>query len=413
MRESSAALRAEAAAPRRYLLLAALWGFLVVNYLDRVAISFAGPSIMKSLALGPDAFGVILSSFAIGYALSQLPGGLVADRWGARPLLIAAPILWAVFTAAMGAASTLSAFVVIRILFGAAEGLGNATCFKVIADNFPVRERGRAAAIMMTSFATGPALAGPLMGSLLSAFGWRTGFVLLAIPALAFAVINAVIVPAKSGRSPRVDASAVAEPEPGLSSVIRSPTLWTLAIGYMAFNMGYWGFLGWMPTYLSSAHHINLKSLGMLGGIPYLFGIAGLLIFGWLGSGPAFRVKHALFAGSVALSAVALFLAFQASTLAIALAGLSSAALFLYGGLGVLTALVLESAPARLRATYVAVVTTAGHIGGVVAPAVLGFLVARSGNFASGFAFMIGGLVLSGLLVAHLGRRSEPEAIGA
>ncbi len=410
MRERIVAPRVEGSAPRRYLVLAALWGFLVVSYLDRVAVSFAGPSIMKSLALGPEGFGIILSSFAIGYALSQLPGGLLADRWGARPLLIAAPILWALFTAMMGAASTLWQLVVIRILFGAAEGLGNATCFKVVADTFPIRERGRAAAIMITSFATGPALAGPLMGSLLAAFGWRAGFVLLAIPALAFAVINAFVVPAGSRHPLRAD-DAIAEPASGLAVAVRSPTLWMLAIGYMAFNMGYWGFLGWMPTYLSSAHHIDLKRLGMLGGIPYLFGIAGLLIFGWLGSGPAYLVKHTLFACSVALSAVALFLAFQASTLVMALAGLSGAALFLYGGLGVLTALVLESAPPRVRATYIAIVTTAGHIGGVVAPAVVGFLVARSGSFASGFAFMIVGLAFSGLLVAALGRRSTRGAL--
>ena len=412
MKQEIPPLAVNATAPSRYVVLAALWGFLVVNYLDRVAISYAGPAIMHSLRLGPDQFGIVLSSFALGYVLSQLPGGLMADRWGARPLLIAAPVLWAIFTGMVGAVSTLAGFVVVRLLFGAAEGLGNATTFKVIADVFPARERGRAASIMMTSFAAGPALAGPLMGVLLASLGWRASFVALAVPALAFAVVNALVIPRQGRGAPIATVPGLAPPAPRLSEVAQSPALWTLAIGYMTFNMAYWGYLGWMPTYLSSAHAIDIKKLGLLGGIPYLFGIAGLLLFGYVGSSIGYRSKPWLFAATATLSALFLFLAFQATGLAMAMAGLSGAALFLYGALSLITALVIESAPAQARATYVSIVTTAGHMGGVIAPAVVGFLVALSGNFASGFAFIILALAVAGLMVATL-HRSRADTVPA
>src|ERR1700737_481905 len=60
-------------------IISALWLWMLANYLDRVAISVAGPSIMQSLALSPASFGIILSSFGVGYLLSQIPGGLIAD----------------------------------------------------------------------------------------------------------------------------------------------------------------------------------------------------------------------------------------------------------------------------------------------------------------------------------------------
>lgn len=66
----------------KFGLIFALWFLALVNYLERVAMSFAGPSIMSSLAMPAAEFGVVLSSFGIGYMLAQIPGGLVADRWG-------------------------------------------------------------------------------------------------------------------------------------------------------------------------------------------------------------------------------------------------------------------------------------------------------------------------------------------
>ena len=60
-------------------VIAALWYLLLVNYLDRVAMGFGGPAIMKSLSMSPADFGLILSSFGLGYLLAQIPGGVIAE----------------------------------------------------------------------------------------------------------------------------------------------------------------------------------------------------------------------------------------------------------------------------------------------------------------------------------------------
>src|SRR3546814_2884477 len=107
------------------MILVALWLLMIANYLDRVAISFAGPAIMASLSMGAKDFGVVLSSFGVGFLMAQIPGGLLSDRFGARPMLVIASLLWALFTGLTGLVSTVTAFVVVRFLFGFSEGAIN------------------------------------------------------------------------------------------------------------------------------------------------------------------------------------------------------------------------------------------------------------------------------------------------
>ena len=372
-------------------VLAALWLFQVVNYLDRVAISFAGPSIMKSLSLGPQQFGIVLGSFSVGYFLAQIPGGLLADRWGAKALLVIAPLFWALFTGTTGLVAGIAGFVVVRACFGLAEGVSNAACYKVIGDNFTSQERAGAAAIWVTAFAVAPAFAGPLVGSLLTSHTWQTVFMLLAIPGLLVALVNFLAIPSKVGR-PASGAEPTQKAEPAMTTlrtIVRHPALWIISIAYCCFNIAYWGYLGWMPSYLASAHGINVKSMGLLGGIPYIFAIAGLILSGWLATTVLYRFRPHLLGASYVLAALSLYLAYSATTLTSSLAGLSAAAFFLYGGLSPFGAILLDLAPENARAAYSAFCSTVGQIGGAGAPVVIGFLVGASGNFAGGFAFMV------------------------
>ena len=126
-------------------VIASLWYLLLVNYLDRVAMGFAGPAIMKSLSMSPADFGLILSSFGLGYLLAQIPGGVMADRWGSRIILIIGPVMWALFTGATAFATNLVDFVTVRIFFGLSEGLLIAAIFKTVGDSFDSEERPRGA----------------------------------------------------------------------------------------------------------------------------------------------------------------------------------------------------------------------------------------------------------------------------
>ena len=166
------------------------------------------------------------------------------------------------------------------------------------------------------------------------------------MPTLGVALLNHLLVP----RSPRVrpDHGVGAERTP-LSHLIRHRALWLLALAYFFYNVGYWGYVGWMPSYLASAHHIDLKSVGMVAGIPYLFGLLGLIVMGWLADGPAHGHRAQLWAASFVGAGACLYLAYGAGALPGALAGLSGGSL-----LRLRLARAVRGHPDRLRAGGVA-----------------------------------------------------------
>ena len=243
-------------------------------------------------------------------------------------------------------------------------------------------------------------------------------FVCLALPALAVSVCNAVALPGRGGDPVATPAEGVREQPFSLGVALRQPTLWALCVIYLCFSIAYWGYLGWVPTYLTKARHLNLKSLGAVGGVPYLFAFLGLALAGWLGSGALHRWRIQLLSVLYACAGVAMVLAFQARTLLGSMVGLSASAFFIYGSLSIFGAAMLDFAPERSRATYASVVTTAGQIGGLIAPAVIGALVGSSGAFASGFAFMIAALLIAalvalGLAISGVGKRISSAAAAA
>ena len=397
--------------PSKYQALIALWLFQIVNYLDRTSISFAGPTMMKSLGLNPQDFGTILSVFAVGYFAAQLPGGWLADRFGAKIMFVLVPLLWAACTGGVYFVAGLAGLIVARLCLGMAEGIGNSAIFKFIGDTFSSNERARVSGIWATSFAAAPALGGPLIAFLLIQFDWRVTFVVLAAPALGVALLNYAVIPATpAARPPARGVAAAATP---FSALLRQPGLWLVALTYFFFNFGYWGYLGWMPSYLASAHHIDLKSVGTVGGVPYVFGIFGLLVLGWLGDTRLYAHRAQLWAASFVLAGVALYFAYQSDTLAGSLAGLSGAAFFLYGSLALFGGILIDYAPSDARARCSAIATTTGQIGGIVAPLVIGYLVTQSGSYASGFAFMIVTLVAAAVSALALRAVRRPASQAA
>lgn len=375
-------------------IIGALWFVSLVNYLDRVAISFAAPAIMVSLSLSHAQFGMVLSSFGVGYALALIPGGLLTDRLGVRPVLVIGPLFWALFTGLTGLVAAVSAFVVVRFCFGVSEGLYSSTLYKAVGDDFKPRERAAALAICMSALAIGPALAGAMVGLLVTTWSWQVMFGFMAIPAVLASLVAYFVFP--KGLGTRVKASAGPEPgepeEPPVAFVelLKRPSLWLASLSNLASDIAQWGFSGWMPTYLAMERHIDIKHAGLLGSIPYGFAFVGLLLGGWLGSTAwLHRRRGEMVAVCYLAAGLSLFFAYQAADITLAVAGLSSTAFFMFGALAPKGAVVIGLAPRQHRGAYVSTYTTAGQIGGASAPVIIGLLVTATGSFAAGFGFMV------------------------
>lgn len=385
------------------VVLLMLFLLILVNYLDRVNISTVGPTMMKELAIEPHVFGLILGAFTVGYACMQIPGGYLADRFGAKALLVVTPVLWSICTFATGLTSSIVALIAVRVLFGLCEGASNSSIYRMLGDVFDAKERSRVTGIIGLGFALGPATAAPLILWILTHSSWHFVFFWSALPGIVLAIAMYFVLPDRHVVSDSTSPSDHGPARPsGWKSFLRERSTWLLFAAYFLFNIGYWGYIGWMPSYLVMERHVNIKTLGYAASIPYVCGACGLLLIGWLGSGPMLRTRGLLAAACVCGAALSLFLTFQAVSIEATVAGLSAAAFFLYGVLGPYGSIVLDLAPARLRGSFSGVINTGGQIGGALAPVIVGYLVKGSGNFSTGFVFMECALIASAICYASL-----------
>jgi MFS family permease len=185
--------------PAKRSIIFLIWLMMMVAYFDRIVIAVAGPAIRTSLDLSKSQFGFVLSAFTLGYALMQVPGGYLADRFGSRRLLVVALLVWSAFTGLTGLVWSLVVLLVVRMLFGFGEGIENGAQFKLIGDHFSSRERSMATAIFLTSLALGPAVATPAATWLIATVGWRATFYGFGLPGLIVAFLLFRFLPVESG----------------------------------------------------------------------------------------------------------------------------------------------------------------------------------------------------------------------
>ena len=148
-------------------------------YIDRVCISVAKDSVAMDLDLSDKAMGWVLSIFALGYALLQVPSGMMADRYGPRKMLTAIVGFWSALTALTGAAWNFVSLMVIRFLFGAGEAGAFPGMSRVIYSWMPLKERGLIIGLNFSGSRLGAAFALPLVAWMIESFGWRTAFMIL------------------------------------------------------------------------------------------------------------------------------------------------------------------------------------------------------------------------------------------
>lgn len=381
----------------RYKILLLIWLLQFVNYLDRVNISVAAPAMMSSLHLNAAQMGWVLSAFSAGYMIMQIPGGVLADRFGAKALLISAPLLFSFFTGLTGLATSLAALVLIRLFFGMGEGSGNAAIYKLIGENFTAREASKANSTWLTAFALAPLAAAPVVVWVLKQTTWHHVFFIFVLPGVLAAFLGYLTIPNKARHANPVAELSPSDSKQQWRQIVSQKSTWLLFFGYMSFNIAYWGFLGWVPTYLNVERHIDIKSLAYAASIPYLFGVFGLLASGVLGSGWLHKSRPVLLIIGGLGTAISLYFAVNAASVTGCVAGLCAAAFFLYGNLSPYASLLVQLAPEGARGKFAGFVSMGGQLGGVFAPVVVGYIVKLSGSFNGGFIFMMVALVVSAI----------------
>ena len=277
--------------PVRYQLIGLTFALSMLLYVDRVAISTARGPITSELGLSDTEFGWVLSAFALGYALFQTPGGLIADRFGARLALTSVVTLWSVFTALTGVARTFVTLLTYRFLFGAGEAGAYPTCARAFYTWLPVAERGLAQGINFSGARLGAAFALPAIAWLVSTAGWRLAFFALGAAGFVYAAIwwwwfrdspeehASVTVEERTliaNSRPAAGSSASAL---RFNTIVGSANVWIAMGQYFASNFTFFFCLTWLFPFLQRTYGLQATQAGLLSSAPLVGGAVG----NWVG----------------------------------------------------------------------------------------------------------------------------------
>jgi sugar phosphate permease len=385
----------------------------LMSYIDRGLMPMAIPLIGQEFHMSPTVMGVVLSAFFIGYGTMQIPGGIIADKFGPRKTITMGIASWSLFSLLTGAASSLTSLIWIRILFGLGEGMHPPAAFKALSAWFNSKERARANGFVMSSNTIGPTIAPILFATVMGAYGWRKAFVLVSIPGFLITLAVYWYLRDTPAEHPQMTADELVEigkdewtqEKIPFSALAKYKALWKLFFIYMTWDVTWWGFQAWLPSYLLKVRGFTLVKTGVLAALPFAAGFIGLMVCSYISDWTGKRKATLI---SVLLgNAFFMLLTAKAGSATTAVIFLTATGFFLPAIQGPFWSLSMDLLPSRVMGYSSGFINTGGQIAGVGAPIIIGALIQWTGHYDAGFIFMAISAVLSALLVASI---SAPKA---
>lgn len=387
----------------------------VLNYIDRVNISFASLQFREDLGISTAAYGFGVGIFFVGYVLFEVPSNLMLQRFGARTTIMRIMVAWGLVSISTMFVTSATQLYVVRVLLGIAEaGFFPGVVFYLTLW-FPSALRARIMAMFVVAIAVAGVFGGPASGFIMSSMtdlgglrGWQWLFLLEGIPPV-IAGIAAYFLLSNGPRDANwlsadekalVIADLTAETKARASSkhgsflsAARDPRLYAIAGAW--FTIAWCGSVinYWSPAIIRNSGISDTLTIGFLSAIPYAVGALGMLIINNHSDIKLERRWHyACSAGTAALAIGLLPLAANTWQLAIVLLTmlsvgyLASVALFW----SIPTAYLSTGAAAG----SIALISSLGQLGGLTAPNIIGWTQHITGNFAAGFYTVAFGMVL-------------------
>jgi ACS family D-galactonate transporter-like MFS transporter len=373
-----------------------------INYIDRASLSVAMPLISKEFDVDPAMQGLILSSFFWTYAVMQVPGGMLADRFKPRIVIALATIFWGAFQAVAAVATNSWALMLTRLGLGASEAPIYPAGGKLNAIWMTQTERGRGATLLDGGAPLGAALGSIVITWLIAGFdSWRTAFVISGVGTVLCGVLAWYYIRNEPREHPSVneaearyleqahakeDAATPSSSGESWLAWFRFRSVWSMCLGWMFFNTTFYGLLTWMPTYLFQVHGLDIKALGSASFIIFFSGFVGELVGGWIGdawrsrSGAPNLVFRTLFGVAAVMATVSIFLVAYVAN-AIAVVALLSTTLFFLRWCGMYWAIPSLLAGRAKSGFLGGCMNLGGNIAGATTPLIVGFIVQATGSY--------------------------------
>lgn len=400
---------------------------VIINYIDRVALSVAAKPIAAEFSFSPVQMGYLFSGFLWTYVVCLIPLGVLVERIGARNMVGAGIGIWSAATALTAMTGGFVSILLARLVMGASEATTFPACGRVIRDWFPERERGFITTLFNGGSSAGPAVGAVLTAALVSAYSWRAAFVVLGAIGFVWLIAWAIAYGAPERVGWLTDAerskilaerngdAAKTSLQPQASSIqylLSQRSVWGLVLTQACLVYTAYLFLTWLPTYLQSTHELSTMNTGYLTAVPYLITVVlGVAIARLsdriLTSKDIQAGRRRNFIAAMAVLAMVILLAPLVDglwqlliVLTLVLTGSTTGA-----GLNFTLASDLLRNP-RDVSRVVAITALGGNLFGLIAPIITGYVVSGTGGYA--WAFRIAAALLLCGCFATLGMTRRP-----
>ena len=386
-----------------------------ILFVDRVNISTAAPLIAADLKLGNTELGLVFSAFAFPYAIFQLIGGWIGDRFGAWLVLTACLVMVGLSTALTGAAGGLASLFAIRLAVGFGEGAAFPTATRAMASWTPAGSWGFAQGIVHAAARIGNAVTPPLVTALLAFGSWRGAFVILGLASLLWPAVWLWFFRDDPREHPAITAEQLAMlPTRALGGGSKNVPWLRLArrmlpVTVVDFCYGWtlWLFLSWIPSFFFQNYRLNLQASALFSTGVFLAGVVGDTL-GGVASDALLRKtgrlvaarRYVIVAGFLGAFVFLLpvVLIHEVNVAAICL---SLAFFFLELIVGPIWSIPMDIAP-RYAGSASGMMNFGFGVAGIISPFSFGYLVDRTGGWVFPFVASLVLLPIGALLATRL-----------
>jgi ACS family glucarate transporter-like MFS transporter len=392
----------------RWRILTAIMLMTFLTYVDRLNLSIAGQAVQRELSISTEAMGWLFSAFLLGYALLQIPGGWLADKFGGRRVIFLAVLWWSVFTALTARAPNLPlarwfsivwSFAIIRFLVGAGEAASQPGINKIVAAWTGISRRGIGSSFSIAGIGLGGATTPILIAWVMQRWGWRSSFYIAGGIGIVAAMLWGWYVTDRPEQHPSVNAAELElirqrQPAPlaGAQShsvrtpwkrILSSPSIWSLCVAYFCQGFPIYFFHTWFFIYLVNFRGLSITRGSLFGSLPYI-AIVCLVPLGGLFSDFAVNHfgkrhgRHIAIAAGMLPSAVLLWAGSHTASNALAISFLAAGAGFNLFAAVSFWAICIDLTT-EFTGSVSALMNTFGNLGGWLSPIVTGYLAARYG----------------------------------
>jgi len=363
--------------------------------------------IAEEFHLNETQAGLVISVFFMSYAVMQLVGGFLSDKYGARSMILISVVLWSIFTIMTGFAWSFISLIAIRLLFGIGEGSFPAASSLAIADNFPKAERGRAKSTLTAATTVGSMISAIVAAALIMSIGWRNLFFIFGT--LGFFLTIALYFLLKPNTQYRENTQTVKAKVP-LKKLLKMPMLWQLMLMYFGVSIVNWGLTSWMPTYMVKVKHLDMVAMGAVSIIPALAALVAVVLTGWLIDKHAVGKEKYLIMGGAFIAGISLFFMTNASSIVMVVLFQSfTTAGCLFATTTILT-LPLKYFSHDVIGTATGFMYFGGQMAGAISPSVMGFVITLfNGSYSAAFLFLMVMIIIP--IVTAITLRTKNEAL--